>query len=235
MSRMGYSLRISVIAGISGLFVFATTASAGVVTVVNASFEDPVVSGPSWITDTATGWQTNPGQSGVLNPTAGGFGGAAPDGIQVGWTLGNASLIQDVGAVIAAGQTYTLSVDVGARSDGVAFGNYQLILGYGGHDLATTTIFGFIDTPVTPAAGTYALASVSGLAPAGTSGLHLLIFLDGNTIVTGQAGSDLFDKVSLTASSVPEPGSLTLLLGLGLASFGGTAWLKRRNTKIVCA
>jgi hypothetical protein len=220
-----------VIAGISGLFVFANMVSAGVISVANPSFEDPVVSGPAWSTDTATGWQTNSGQSGVLNPTAGGFGGAAPDGNQVGWTFQNASLIQDVGAVITAGETYTLTVDVGARSDGVAFGNYQLYLGYGGHDLATTTIFGSVDTPVTPAAGTYSLVSVSGVAPAGTTGQHLLIFLDGNTIVTGQAGSDLFDKVSLTTGTVPEPGSLTILLGL--ACFGGTPWLKKRNKKVV--
>jgi hypothetical protein len=49
--------------------------------------------------------------------------------------------------------------------------------------------------------------------------------------VTGQAGSDLFDKVSLTTGTVPEPGSLTILLGL--ACFGGTPWLKKRNKKVV--
>ena len=88
-----------------------------------------------------TGWQVG-GVGGVYVPgQIPGTYGPAPSGSQIAYTgPGSGSVIsQDVGPVTPGG-IYTLSVEVGQRLDFPLF-DYRLLLGFGGHDLATTTVF----------------------------------------------------------------------------------------------
>ena len=68
-------------------------------------------------------------------------------GSQIAYTgPGNGSvIIQDVGPVIPGG-IYTLSVEVGQRLDFPLL-DYNLMLGFGGHDLVTTTRFATASQP----------------------------------------------------------------------------------------
>ena len=76
------------------------------------------------------------------------------------------------------------------------------------------------------------------ITPFVTAGTNttLTVTLDGTNplAISDQIAID-FARVTVNGSlATPEPGSLTLL-GLGLASFGGMAWMKKRKTKLVAA
>lgn len=212
---------------VGSILSLATQSVFADVTIVNSSFESGVVSSP-WYSNSATGW-TIVGTGGVLNPVSGGFGGAAPDGRQVGWTDGNSSLIKDVGPV-SSDMNYFLSLFVGARTD-VAFGNqYQVILGYGGHDLATTHVMGTLDSPVIPAAGTYAHLDLEAYAPIGASG-ELLIILRGEKSSTGQSASQLWDDIHLSFSAVRPLYHVPEISSFVLAVIGGMGLVAGRRLK----
>jgi hypothetical protein len=170
-----------------------------------------------------TGWQVG-GVGGVFVPgQIPGTYGPAPSGSQIAYTgPGSGSVIsQDVGPVIPGG-IYTLSVEVGQRLDFPLF-DYRLLLGFGGHDLATTTVFADASNPAgTPAPGTYSLARVTGVAPAGASGNVLVFLSGGNSGAFGTSGQAGWDSVSLF---IPEPFSATIL-ATGL--FGLTLVRRRR-------
>jgi hypothetical protein len=106
---------------------------------------------------------------------------------------------------------------VGQRLDFLLF-DYRLLLGFGGHDVATTTVFADASNPAgTPAPGTYSLATVTGVAPKGASSDVLVFLSGGNSGAFGTSGQAGWDSVSLF---IPEPFSATILatglLGLTL-------------------
>jgi len=127
------------------------------VTVAGGSFEAPAVADGVEGT-TATSWTlSGSGAGGVFNPLAA----VVPqptDGAQMGWSSGQRQLAQTLGETLAANTTYSLSVDVGDRTD-TPFAGYRVGLYAGGALLAENT-----DT-LTPD-GSFQNASVSYTTPA---------------------------------------------------------------------
>jgi hypothetical protein len=221
-----------------GLAAIAVPATAGVINynILNPSFEAPIVSPATTVSGgyytTAAdpvpiaGWNigSTTGNIGVWNPSKYAPSYVAPDGNQVAYTgYGYGIIYQDVGAVIG-GFTYTLSVDVGDRI-GIAPGQYRVMLGIGGHDLATTSVFassGYDPVALTP--GAFSDVMLTGVAPNGSTG-DVMVFLEGGQDAFGFNGQTGWDSVKLTA--VPEPITLSLF-GVGLAgAFVG----RRRKSK----
>lgn len=113
--------------------------AARAVNLVNAGFEDPDCDTATCIVDavrgnyatSATGWTVAGGAGGVFAPLAAII--APTEGDQVGWSSG-ATLSQVLAETPVAGTTYTLSVDVGDRTD-AAFPGYTVALYAGGAPL----------------------------------------------------------------------------------------------------
>ena len=148
---------------------------------------------------------------------------SAPQGSQVGFGGSQYGILQQTAGTVVGGAKYTLSADVVAPFNFPAF-DYRMMLGFGGHDLATTTVFA-LGTPVTTGAGTFALGSIIGVAPVGATG-PLLVFLE-NSNSFGFGTSTGFDNVALS-SSAPEPTTWALIIaGFGLM---GAALRRRRAT-----
>jgi hypothetical protein len=197
----------------SALGVFASAHSA-TVPVNNPGFEEPAQAVGGWA-DSATHWSVS--QAGVYNP---------PEGVltplgQVAWANGSkaspAILSQGLSAQVAASTRYTLTVDVGWRSD-VASSN--------------PTFPGF---SVELLAGASVLASAAGTeapTPGQFSPFTLVYDVLTDNLLIGEAlgirlvsyGPQVnFDNVALDASPVPVPAPLVLLgsaLGLATTLFG---------------
>jgi len=156
---------------------------------------------PDW---TITGGEAGSWQPGPASLTS------VPDGTKVAYSNGG-TISQTLTASLLADTFYNLSVDVGHRLDGPN--------GY-----ATTFIISLF-------AGDALLKSITGsnsVITMGTFATQSLDFTSNATVPSGNLAIVLssvgpqsdFDNVRLTATSVPEPGSLTLLAaGLGLALF----------------
>ena len=152
------------------------------------------------------GW-TSTGVTGSWQPGPASFNQPLPNGSIVAFTNGG-SLSQTLSDSLLANTAYTLSVDVGHRLDGFAT-NFIIQL-FAGSTLLNS-ITGFSGT-ITP--GAFATQSFSYLSGA-------TVPLGNLAIVLSSSGTQsVFDNVQLTATSVSEPGSLTMLAaGLGLAFF----------------
>jgi PEP-CTERM motif len=192
--------------------LFPIGANANTIFISNSGFEAPVVSATTY--GSVPGW--NAGNEAGVSPTSAGLF-TAPQGNQVGFGGPQYGiLIQDVGAV-TGGATYTLSADVVASLMQDAY-SYRLMIGYGGHDLATTNVFALTSGPVV-LKGTFDLVSAMGIAPVGATG-PLLIFLE-NSNAFGFGSYAGFDAVTLS-SSVPEASTWAMmLLGFGGLAFAG--------------
>lgn len=217
---------VGALAAASLMALLSVSARAGPVAVGNSSFESPVVA--TFNTGPITDFQIGD-TGGLFNNAAGVY--TAPDGQQVGYAgQGNGVighndgvLFQYVGPVTPLA-TYTLTVDVG-RSLSSPANDYRLLLGYGGHDESTATIFAAAVNPVLVAPGTFSFASLTGTAPAGASG-NLVFFLE-NSGAFGVATQTAFDDVSLV-SNVPEPATWAMLL-IGFGGLGAMARGSRRK------
>lgn len=240
MSKMRTSgLGIRIAAGL--LLAFSLqTANAASLSVVNGSFEDPVVTAvPGFVASSAgpfcypticssiPGWSFA-GLGGLFSPNAGVMPPAMVDGAQVyfGDGLGSGAGVatQMLSATYQAATTYQLTVAIGTRTD-ISFGDGRIALFAGGNpanvvatlDLSTIaapSIGSFMDVSLT--------ASALQLIDAGAVGQSIGILIGGTTA----AGQSLFDNVRVTA--VPEPGVYMMMLaGLGLLG------LRRRQRGLV--
>lgn len=165
------------------------------IAVANASFENPDCSLPgctidavrgNYLTGTATGWVVT-GAAGVYRPTASRI--IPTDGAQVGYSNGG-QFVQTLSAELMPNTTYTLSVDIGDRTDS-GFGSYVISLSADGTILVQDNnslpapTSGWITSTITYTSGT-------SIAP----GQMLEITLDGN------GAQEEFDNIRLDAVSL---------------------------------
>jgi hypothetical protein len=197
------------IALLVALFVAVSGASAGVVPLIDGSFENPscgaVGSGTS-CAPVAGSWVVS-GSANQWVPSTGAYN-SIPDGVQVGWANTGGSLTQTLTTALALNTTYTLTLDLGARSsDAFTFGGAVELL-------AGSTVLGSA-SGATPTLGNWDLWTLvydSGSSNA-AAGQDLVIKLMSTTNQTG------FDAVQLSSAAdvtgVPEP-TMFVLVGVGL-------------------
>ena len=202
-----------------GLLLAALTlgvaAQATSITVDNSSFESDLFGLNGWNINVAD-WDDPGNNSGAWRPN--GQFSSIPDGVNVAWARQLAVISQVLGDNLAAGKTYSLSVEVGSRSDG-SFGGSAFSVGLyaGGNLLAENT------TAIVAGSGSFANRSVvfTPLATDPNLGQTLEIRL---ASATGSSAQIAFDDVKLDCIGVPEAGSTLLLLGCSLL---GVASLRR--------
>ena len=210
----------------ASLALASSANAATMITVLNASFEDTDVADgtagatpASWTGNGAQGTQdfnTSGNTSNLPLPT---------DGDQHAYTNGTnnglGTLSQVTSHTIVAGETYTLTVDVGqvhAFSDGEA--RIWLFGSTGG----VGTNFAENAGIVANNQGLYLLdQTVSFTAGAGEAGQSLGIAISGGTNTDPGTRQVLFDNVRLEFDVVPEPSSAALL------GLGGLALIFRRR------
>lgn len=200
------------------LFVSHSLASGDIITIVNSSFEDPVlndgVNVGGW-----EGWQlysptlTRPGGTWNINGESTYWNVSAPHGNNVGY-LNNGDFPGD-----SASGTQSLGVYLLADS------NYQLSF-FVGHPIGYAT---GTEYEVGLYAGQNLLASVSGSGPEGS---FRQIQLDFDSTGSSFVGEELsinffsnqvqtaFDDIRLSVSSVPEPATIVMWCVAGLAGVG---------------
>jgi len=181
-------------------------ADAGIVTVLNNSFESPTLANAGDFTRTAPDNWTMTGQGGVFQPIAGGTEVVAvPDGLQVGWLYSGGSFFQDLGVLVNTSSSYQLDLFVGTQLDNPAPGvGYRIDLVAGGA----------LGTVVAEATGT--LPSMSGFVPVSISG-NGSGSGDLGILITATAGQPLFDNIRVQVSPgsqdvrpLPEPSTLVI-------------------------
>src|SRR5690242_18724099 len=86
-----------------------TTATAGMITVLNHGFEEAGL-GPGEFTGNIPSWSIT-GFASTYRPTAAQFAGGGPEGVNVAAVNSGSSISQTVPAVLQANPTYTLQVD----------------------------------------------------------------------------------------------------------------------------
>jgi hypothetical protein len=228
----------------SGLGVFAigtigvvtaptSSASASTITVVDSSFENPVIGVAGSSSATITGW-TKQGSVQLVTPSLGPPGPfTAEDGLQAVFTgISGPGLITQTLVPIVPGASYILSAYVSLLGVQNAGGNYTLTIGYEpGGTYATYTPFAIASDAQGPLSSSWLFTSISGVAPLSASGA-LAITLGGD--------GEFWDNVSVTEESVaPLPSTwlmmLTALTGLVFVAYrrqkqNGT-WLQRDHRR----
>ena len=217
-------------------FLLLGAASAQAIPLVNAGFEDPVLS-DNTATSSVTGWTAigTGGATGTYNPNGSGrffysVGQATPEGRNFGYvnvsTSSGTRLAQDSLTTITAGQTYNFSAFIGADSVAANQSAWQIELWSGTPLAGGSTLLAFTNasTPgaVQPASTLWAQNSVSYTATA--TGGELWVALDVLTGALPGYTAASYDNVALTASpsisaQVPAPGGVAFVL-LGLGALG---------------
>ena len=199
------------LAALSAFALMAGTSSAETITILNHSFESQVTTDfGGTVDDWSIGDDGSGGNLAVRTFLQSGATfssriAALPDGSNQGIYSRGGDPYQVLSTNVAANTTYTLTVDVGDRTD-TGFPGAELRLGVGntfGANLLTATVV----SNATPANGgwsTWVSTFTTGASP--TAGALRV------EIVNTGADQPAFDNVRLTA--VPEPSSLALL-GLG--------------------
>jgi hypothetical protein len=195
-----------------------TPAFADTIPVTNASFETISSSNPlvytspgigTWNIGPIPGW-TSTGVAGSWQPGSGALNLPVPDGNIVAYSNGG-TISQMLGASLVDYTTYILSVDIGHRLDGVnGYPTDYTIALFAGNMLLNSVSGSSSPIPL----GTFATQSLSYTAGTTSPSGNLAI------VLTSTGIQSQFDNVQLSATPVPEPGSLALLAtGLGLAFF----------------
>lgn len=174
------------------------------IAVVNAGFEDPVLSDDSFTVNVVPGWTVESPGAGVFNPTTASYPAEAPEGQNVLYLSASSSAVSQVlTAVLEPDQRYTLSVSIGDRLE-LAFRSYAVEL-RAGSQLLATDLFTFAGDGVPngiPADGSFATSTVQFTAlpthPMLGEPLEIRIRAGG-----GSASSQVhFDDVQLCASDL---------------------------------
>uniref|UniRef100_Q01RK1 Uncharacterized protein n=1 Tax=Solibacter usitatus (strain Ellin6076) TaxID=234267 RepID=Q01RK1_SOLUE len=195
------------------IVVLTVTAQGQTIPIVNGNFNSDVLgcaAGPSCFDSSVIpGWvgggptATFKPSTGVGGEFPGGIPGGGPNVAAVGDPSGAATITQDLGFAPSPNTTYTLTVYVGQRADFplIAYA-VELLVG-------TTSVTS--DTTLTPAAGSFALDTVTYNSGSSPSAGHLMIRLS----ASGGGQAD-FAQVVLTGTSV---GTVTRILPQ--LAFGG--------------
>lgn len=202
--------------GIAAALFLGLPLNAGIIPIVNASFETDVVGLGSYVVN-AAGWtsSTLTGAS-TFHPDASQLSGGPQNGVNV-LALEAGDVSQTLSATLTANTQYTLLVGVGSRSDTLPIVSYEADLVVNGSVIAYTT------SPL-PTNGNFITATFTYSTASGDPniGLPLSIWLRNDDINLTQS-QVLFDNVRLSSVSTaptgtPEPSSL--VLALGVAAFG---------------
>ena len=214
------------LAAIAGLALASSANAATTITVLNASFEDTdVADGTAGATPAS--W-TGTGAVGTQDFNTSGATGHLPvatDGEQHAYTNGTnnglGTLSQVTGHTIVAGETYTLTVDVGQVH---AFSGSEARIWFFGDTGGVGTNFAENAGIVANNQGLYLVdQTVTFTAGAGEAGQSLGVAISGGTNTDPGTRQVLFDNVRLEFDVVPEPSSAALL------GLGGLALIFRRR------
>ena len=204
-------------------------ANAASVLINNASFEqDRLSDGGYQLLRPPTGWHIG-GNAGWQNPTAALFS-TVPDGAQTGFVGGGAgpsrgALWQTLGAGVAANSIYTLSVDVGRRTD-IPLDKFVVELLSGQTVLASGT---YTEADIAP--GQFRNLSLSyESTEALAAPLMIRFHAIGTSADYRQVNFDnvKLDYVAKAVSAVPEPATWAMMI-VGFGTVGSMVRTSRRR------
>ncbi|MCK4305730.1 MAG: PEP-CTERM sorting domain-containing protein [Candidatus Eisenbacteria sp.] len=199
-------LLVYMVAFASPFCVCIGQSSAGVITVVNPSFEDYFLENGAWTHNGVglTGWTVSgSGSVGLFNPLESHFPLGIPDGENTAYSHG-LIISQVLSAVLTANNEYVLTVGIGDAGN-ATFGGYAVQL------LAGGTLLAEDDNTLTPLDGGFVESTVSYTALPDNPDLGNALEI--KLLALGPETN--FDLVQL--SQVPEPSTWVLL---GIAAVG---------------